>query len=118
MVNVVGYVLIALGIGHTLTGVLTFRPALTSLFRDGFVNAVLPHLERRLAFWFLMFSIMLFLLGQITIHAAATNDIFLLRVIGWYTLGIGVVGAMAMPKSPFWVALAASPVLLWSGYIA
>ncbi len=50
MINFVGYVLIALGIGHTVTGIILFRPALVSLFRDGFANAVLPHLDRRAAF--------------------------------------------------------------------
>jgi len=31
-------------------------------------------------------------------------------------LGIGAVGATAMPKSPFGIALIVSPILLWSGY--
>lgn len=116
MISFVGYVLIALGIGHTVTGIILFRPALVDLFRDGFANAVLAHRDRRLAFWFLMFSVLLFLLGQFTLYAAATNDMFLLKVIGWYGLGIGAVGATAMPKSPFWIALIVSPILLWSGY--
>lgn len=37
MISFVGYVLIALGIGHTVTGIILFRPALVSLFRDGFL---------------------------------------------------------------------------------
>ncbi len=118
MISFVGYVLIALGIGHTVTGIILFRPALAALFRDGFANAVLPHPDRRLAFWFLMFSVMLFFLGQVTLYAAATDDTYLLKVVGWYVLGIGAVGATAMPKSPFWIALIVAPILLWSGYAA
>ena len=118
MISFVGYILIALGIGHTVTGIILFRPALAALFRDGFANAVLPHPDRRLAFWFLMFSVMLFFLGQVTLYAAATDDTYLLKVVGWYVLGIGVVGATAMPKSPFWIALIVAPILLWSGYAA
>ena len=118
MISFIGYVLVALGIGHAVTGVILFRPALVSLFRDGFVNAVHPHLDRRVAFWFLMFSAMLFLLGQVTLYAAATNDTYLLKVVGWYALAVGAVGATAMPKSPFWIALIVSPILLWSGYSA
>ena len=83
MISFVGYVLIALGIGHTVTGIILFRPALAALFRDGFANAVLPHPDRRLAFWFLMFSVMLFFLGQVTLYAAATDDTYLLKVVGW-----------------------------------
>ena len=64
MISFVGYVLIAPGIGHTVTGIILFRPALDSLFRDGFVNAVLPHLDRRLAFWFLMFGVLFFSWGK------------------------------------------------------
>ncbi len=118
MISFIGYVLIALGIGHTVTGIILFRPALVSLFRDGFANAVLSHLDRRVAFWFLMFSVMLFFLGQVTLYAAATDDTYLLKVVGWYVLGIGAIGATAMPKSPFWIALIVSPILLWSGYAA
>ncbi len=36
----------------------------------------------------------------------------------WYVLGIGAVGATAMPKSPYGIALIVSPILLWSGYAA
>ncbi len=115
MISFVGYVLIALGIGHTVTGIILFRPALVDLFRDGFANAVLAHRDRRLAFWFLMFSVMLFFLGQVTLYAAATDDTYLLKVVGWYVLGISSVGATAMPKSPFWIALIVAPILLWSG---
>ncbi len=118
MISFVGYVLIALGIGHTVTGIILFRPALAALLHDGFANAVLPHLDRRLAFWFIMFSVILFFLGQVTLYAAASNDTYLLKVVGWYVLGIGAVGATAMPKSPFWIALIVSPILLWSGYAA
>ncbi len=75
MIIFIGYVLIVLGIGHTVTGIILFRPALVSLFRDGFANAVLPHLDRRLAFWFLMFGVMFFFLGQVTLYAAATGGI-------------------------------------------
>ncbi len=118
MISLIGYVLIALGIGHAITGIILFRPALVSLFRDGFVNAVLPHPDRRVAFWFLMFSVMLLFLGQVTLYAAATDETYLLKVVGWYVLGIGAVGATAMPKSPFWIALIVAPILLWSGYAA
>lgn len=116
MISLVGYALIALAIGHTITGIVLFRPTLISLFRDGFANAVLPHLDRRLAFWFLMFSVTLLFLGQVTLYAAATEDTHLLKMVGWYAFGIGAVGAAAMPKSPFWVALIVSPILLWSAY--
>ncbi len=118
MISFVGYVLVALGIGHTVTGIILFRPALVSVFRAGLVNAVHPHLDRRLAFWFLMFGVMLFFLGQVTLYAAATDDTYLLKLVGWYVLGIGAAGATAMPKSPFWIALIESLILLWPGYTA
>lgn len=116
MIIFVGYVLIALGVGHTVTGIILFRPALAALLRDGFFGAVVPHLDRRAAFWFLMFSVTLFFLGQVTLYAAATGDMYLLKLIGWYVFGIGAVGAAALPKSPFWIALIVAPILLWSGY--
>ena len=65
-----------------------------------------------------MFSVMLFFLEQVTLYAAASNDTYLIKVVGWYVLGIGAVGATAMPKSPYWIALIVAPILLWSGYAA
>ncbi len=114
MPTLAGYALIVLSIAHTIVGFVMYRSALMSWLRDGFFNAVHPHLDRRAAFWFLLFSATLFLLGHLTIYAVRTDDSSLLRLIAWYVLVIGAVGVSALPKSPFWAALIIAMVLFLS----
>lgn len=114
MITIAGYILIALGIGHTVVGVVKYRTPLTGLFRDGYFNAAVGHADRLLAFWFLLFAVMLLLLGQSILHAEKTGDDVLLEMLAWYVTGIGVAGAAALPRSPFWVAVVLGPLILWN----
>ena len=116
MVAYIGYLFILLAVGHTVTGLVLYRSALTGLIRDKYFNAVLRDKNRTILFWLLMFSALLALLGQLILYAAASHDLLLLRIAGWYALVIGLAGALAMPRSPFWAALLASPVLLQAAY--
>ena len=118
MLRFVGFTLAALGVGHTLTGIILFRSALRDIWHNGVFNTIHPHLDRRLAFWFLIFSITLLMLGQLTLYADATQDKQLVRILGWHVLAIGAIGVVAMPRSPFWFALVVAPVLLRAGYVA
>jgi hypothetical protein len=38
------------------------------------------------------------------------------RFIGFYLLAVGVLGSLALPKSPFWVGVVSSAVLVGAGY--
>ncbi len=118
MITLSGYVLIALGLGHTIVGVVKYRLALVALFRDGYFDAATGHADRLLAFWFLLFSAMLFLLGQIMLYVAKTNDLYLLRLLCWYLAIIGVVGTAALPRSPFWIAIILAGLMLRDVYVA
>lgn len=118
MIELSGYILIALGFGHAVVGIVKYRSAIVAWIRDGFFNAASGHADRLLAFWFLMFGAMLLLLGQVTLYAAQTHDMYLLRVLGWHVIGIGIVGATALPRSPFWVAVVLAPLMLWTVYVS
>ena len=63
-----------------------------------------PHLDRQLAFWFMLFTPVLFTMGLLMRHAIATDDAKLQSMLGWSMLGIGAFGAIAMPVSGFWAA--------------
>ena len=115
-IEIIGYGLIVLGVGHGITGIVLFRRPLAAMWRNGFFNAVAAHLDRRAAFWFMVFSAFLLLAGQTTLRAIATADLPLLRIVGWHMLVIGAIGAAALPRTPFWIALLCAPILLWSGY--
>lgn len=102
----------ATAIAHTLVGVALYRHALRDIVGNGVVNAVGPHADRQAAFWFLLFSPALLLLRQVVGRAFARGDAGTLRVIGWYLLGTGVAGAVAMPIGGFWFVIAIGGLLL------
>ena len=112
MNRLIGRLLMATGIGHTLVGVVVFRDALAGVFHDGFLNAFWPHFDRLSAFWFLLFSPALFMLGQITNRAVERQDARTFRIVGGYLLGMGIVGVAALPISGFWIVIALASLIL------
>ena len=116
-----GRLLWLIALGHALVGIALFRAPLAAMFRDGLVNSIDPRVlgdaaeaygGRSTAFWFLLFSPALFMLGQIANRAVARGDAGVLRIIGWHLLALGVVGVIIMPVSGFWTLIAVSPFLL------
>lgn len=112
MNRLIGRSLMATAIAHTLVGVVLRRKPLAAIARDGFLNAVDPHVDRQAAFWFMLFSPALFMLHQITDRAFQRGDAQTLRIAGRNLLGISLVGAAAMPVSGFWLLLATAVLLL------
>ena len=72
-------------------------------------------LRRVAAFWFLVFSAMLLLWGQLVAHASERADGRALALVGWNMLGVGVVGSLVMPISGFWSVIALAPLVLREG---
>jgi len=72
-----------------------------AIFRAGFFNTIKPgvNFDRQATFWFLVFSPLLFLLGQITNRAVDGRDTHVLKLVGWYLVGLGVVGVAVLPIS-------------------
>jgi uncharacterized membrane protein len=119
--------LFATGVGHVLVGLALFHEPLAAIWRDGIVNSigaqlvpgaqswlapVRPRFEREAAFWFLLFGPCLWMLGQITRRAVERPDPGLLRIVAWNLLGMGVLGALIMPVSGFWILIALAPLVL------
>jgi hypothetical protein len=115
MVNVIAWLLLALGIGHIAYGLFRFREALIEAAWAGFVGQFGEPEVRRTAFWFFVFGPLLMLAGHTALHAAAVADLALLKMIGGYIFVIAAFGVAAFPKSPFLVALLLSPVLVAAG---
>ncbi len=109
----VGPVLMGVGALHVLVVCVGFAGALAGIGRDGMFNAVEPHLDREVAFWSVLFGVLLCTLGSMVRWAYAETG----RVPappGWTLLGIGVAGGILLPASPFWVAIPLALVLLVS----
>ncbi len=116
MVGIIGYIVLAGGIGHVVTGLVIFRPQLTAIANEGFIDAVLPHFDRRAALWFILFGVMVAMTGHLLVHAAAVGDPVSVRIAGWYLLAVSSVGTLAQTRSPSSVLVALSLVLLGLSY--
>jgi len=97
-------VLLAVAALHAAFGSWVGRRALLAVARDGFVNAVDPHLDRTLVFWFLLMSPFLWIVGRFALWLAAEGR----RPPAWLgrsLLALALVGAVLMPVSGFWLIL-------------
>ncbi len=97
-----GHSLLAVGILHTLGGLLAFITSLGAIARDGFVNAVDPHPDRQAAFWVLLSGVLLMTLGHGTRWAQQRTGT-LPPALGWALLAVAAAGAILMPFSGFWL---------------
>lgn len=108
MANVVAWVLFALGVGHIVYGVVKFKLPLSEALAAGFVGQFKAPEVRRTAFWFLVVGPLLMLVGHAAVHAVATADLALLRIIGFYVLATSLLGVTAFPLTPLLAALIVS----------
>lgn len=116
---VAGSFMMVTAVGHAIVGAFLFSEPLSEMVREGVINSiqppmysVQPHFDRAAAFWFLLFSPVLFLLGQIINDALAHGHTRSLRLIGWYLIGIGTVGSAILPLSGNWLLLPLGAVTL------
>lgn len=116
MANIFAWILFALGIVHIAFGMIRFKAPFFDAVKAGFVGQFGAPEERRTAFWFLVFGPQVMLAGQVAVHAVAINDLWLLRLVGFYVLAVSAVGIAAFPRSPFWATLIVSPVLIGASY--
>jgi uncharacterized membrane protein HdeD (DUF308 family) len=116
MAKVTAWAILALGIVHIVFGILRFKAPLTDALLAGFVGRFAEPEIRRTAFWFLMAGPLFMLAGHVAIHAVASGDRELLKVIGLYMLASSIVGVLAFPVSPLWAPLVLSLPLIAAGY--
>ncbi|MGF7047751.1 hypothetical protein J2T13_002257 [Paenibacillus sp. DS2015] len=116
MVLVAAWSLVFLGVGHMICTLIFFRTPIIEAFKEGFIDKFNSSDLRRATFWFTIFGPLLTMSGHIAVYAANASDQGLLLIIGYYMLGISFVGVLALPKSPMWIALIISPILIIGGY--
>lgn len=99
-----GGLLIAIAALHAAFGLWIGHPALRAMARDGFVNAVDPHLDRMFVFWFLLMSPLLWTVGRFALWLASEGmqpPVWLARSV----LAVALSGVVLMPVSGFWLIL-------------
>jgi hypothetical protein len=116
MAKVTAWAILMLGIIHIVFGILRFKAPLTDALLSGFVGRFAEPQIRQTAFWFLMAGPMFMLAGHMAIHAVASGDTALLKIIGIYMLAASIVGVLAFPVSPLWLPLLLSLPLIAAGY--
>ena len=112
LAGVAGPLMMITAVGHAAVGVALFSEPLGAMVAEGVINTIQPpvvsaqpHFDRIAAFWFLLFTPVLFLFGQTINHAVSRRDAGSIRLIGWYLIGIGAVGAAILPVSGNWLLL-------------
>lgn len=110
------WIIFALGVGHILYGLISFRVPLAAALSDGLFDQFKAHQGRLAAFWFLAFGPLLMLAGQLCLNAVAGGDLATVRLIARYLLGLALVGILAFPRSPFLAVLPSAALLLAQGY--
>ncbi len=103
------------------TGVLDLLYVLVFHFRQlaaiagaGFVGAVEldpSQLDREVAFWHLTFGAMVAILGGL-VHWTQSRTGTLPAFLGWSLLALGLLGAVLVPVSGFWLVLAQAVMML------
>lgn len=112
MLLTLSWLIVALGIGHTATGLWLYRAPLLAAFADGYWNSFKADRNRIQAYWFVLFGPMLSFLGYLCLFAIESDDTGLLQRLAVFLLCIGLSGGFAFPKSPFGLAAVISSLML------
>ena len=97
-----GRLLQAVALGHTIVGIAFYRDELGGIRRDRVVGAVPYRGPRATAFWFLVASPLLWILGDLLNRAEQAGDSDALRQASRVGLLSSVLAVICMPISGFW----------------
>jgi hypothetical protein len=109
--NKPGRLLMTVGVLHVAGGLIVGREPVMRIIREGVLgeadsalgNAP-QHMDKELAFWFLLWGVFTFVLGQAA-NWAEREGKRLPAYIGWELLVINFVAAILVPKGGFWFLL-------------
>jgi len=111
----IGIILMAISVLHIVVGIVFYNAALVDILNAGIINTINPpYWERDAAFWFMMFGVMLFLMGWMA-HWSLAHVNHVPNFLSISLLLISVVGVMMMPASGFWLTIPVAIVMLRMG---
>jgi len=113
--EIAAWLILALGVGHTTVALMMFGKPLLAAVSEGYWNRFKADKARTHGFWFLLFGPMLIFLGYLCVVAVQTDNHQLMRLLGGFIFVLGLAGALAFPKSPFWAAVVLAPLILMAG---
>ena len=116
--NKVGRLLMTIGVLHVLGGSIVGREPIARILREGFIGEgdsglgnVPEHMDKELAFWFMLWGAYIFVIGQLASWAEAEGKRLPARV-GWQLVVINFIAALLDPKGGFWMALIPSFMII------
>jgi hypothetical protein len=98
----IGRSIVAIGLLHTVFGLIAFRDILAVWLREGIMNTVNGQPDREMAFWFIFCGFFMLIFGAL-IDCCESKGVELPLVLGWGLLTISLIGVMFMPVSGFWL---------------
>ena len=109
-----GIFLVATGIIHTVFGVAVGKDYLMAIVKNGFFNSVGDDADFGVIFWFLICGIVVIILGQ-TLHYYIKKEQQPAPVsLGYWLLGLSVIGCMIIPASGFWLFIPQAFIILFA----
>ena len=100
----IGGWLIAVGVIHTLFGLLFMRSTLAILWSEGLFNTVNGQPAREGVFWFLYTGV-LFLIAGVLIDQIERRHLAIPGFVSWAFAVVTVIGVFVMPISGIWLLL-------------
>ena len=100
----IGKVIIFIGIIHLVFGFISYRTAWAEMLRSGLFNTVDSQLEHQAAFWFIVFGMLVLILGGLIDWCEGHKQV-LPKFLGWSLLALSIVGIVMMPISGWWFLL-------------
>src|SRR5262245_8115110 len=110
MRGITGLLLIAIGILHTVVGVVSGRSVVSRISEATFSTEasrqLVAGLGKQFAFWFLFGGFLLLVLGHLLTWVERRLGRAVPSFVGWELLALSVAGLLVMPVSGFWLVLA------------
>lgn len=103
-----GRLLQLVALAHALVGAVFYRRELRTIGRDGIAGAVPNRGAKATAFWFLVPSPLLWILGHLLNRAEEEGDAEALRSASRLGLASALVAVLCLPISGFWAWVAIS----------
>lgn len=110
--------LMTIGSLHFLAGLWLGRESVARIFREKFfgeadssLGEIPARMERELVFWFLLWGVFAFLLGQ-TLSWMQRRGVQAPAYIGWELAAISLAAALLAPKDGFWLLLLPAYLLI------
>ena len=101
----IGHWLIAVAALHTIYAGVVFGQVFLGIAQRGVIDSVGLDAMRGVAVWFLLFGVLLAVLGLAITALERVGQASSLRILGWCLLLVCALGIALMPASGFWLAL-------------